>query len=192
MKIKQLRIEGFGKLVNQTYDLEDFTTFLGENEAGKSTILAFIKYMLFGFENATTSNQEFNPLNFKTYGGQILLTHTGKTIRIERLKILRSGRPSFVCEIDDGTQVITLDESSWRDFIRPITVKTFSEIYSVTQENLQISTVRDYNAERLDDEWRLSATTGSVALFDQIQTLSKARDEIFTTTRATKNRSIRS
>jgi uncharacterized protein YhaN len=75
MKIKQLRIEGFGKLVNQTYDLEDFTTFLGENEAGKSTILAFIKYMLFGFENATTSNQEFNPLNFKTYGGQIFLTH---------------------------------------------------------------------------------------------------------------------
>lgn len=186
MKIKQLRIEGFGKLVNQTYDLEDFTTFLGENEAGKSTILAFIKYMLFGFENATTSNQEFNPLNFKTYGGQILLTHAGKTIRIERLKILRSGRPSFVCEIDDGNQVIMLDESSWRDFIRPITVKTFSEIYSVTQENLQISTVRDYNAERLDEEWRMSATTGSVALFDKIQTLSKARDEIFTTTRATK------
>ncbi|MGM5485740.1 MAG: ATP-binding protein, partial [Pseudolactococcus raffinolactis] len=109
MKIKQLRIEGFGKLVNQTYDLEDFTTFLGENEAGKSTILAFIKYMLFGFENATTSNQEFNPLNFKTYGGQIFLTHNNKSIRIERLKILRSGRPSFVCEINEGNQVTMLD-----------------------------------------------------------------------------------
>ena len=111
MKIKQLRIEGFGKLVNQTYDLEDFTTFLGENEAGKSTILAFIKYMLFGFENATASNQEFNPLNFKTYGGQIFLTHNNKSIRIERLKILRSGRPSFVCEINEGNQVTMLDES---------------------------------------------------------------------------------
>lgn len=186
MKIKQLRIEGFGKLVNQTYDLEDFTTFIGENEAGKSTILAFIKYMLFGFENATSSNQEFNPLNFKTYGGQILLTHAGKIIKIERLKILRSGRPSFVCQIEDGNRIETLDESSWRDFIRPITAKTFSEIYSVTQENLQISTVRDYNAERLDDEWRLSATTGSVALFDQIQSLSRARDDIFTTARASK------
>ncbi|GAB2021739.1 hypothetical protein RyT2_08130 [Pseudolactococcus yaeyamensis] len=186
MKIKQLRIEGFGKLVNQTYDLADFTTFLGENEAGKSTVLAFIKYMLFGFENATISNQEFNPLNFKTYGGQIFLTHADKTIRIERLKILRSGRPSFVCEIVEGDRVTMLDESSWRDFIRPITVKTFSEIYSVTQENLQISTVRDYNAERLDEEWRMSATTGSVALFDQVQLLSKARDDIFTTTRAAK------
>lgn len=186
MKIKQLRIEGFGKLVNRTYDLSDFTTFIGENEAGKSTILAFIKYMLFGFENATSSNQEFNPLNYTTYGGQIFLTHAGKSIRIERLKILRSGKPSFVCEIEDGDQIRQLDESSWRDFIRPITAKTFSEIYSVTQENLQISTVRDYNAERLDDEWRLSATTGSVVLFDQIQILSKARDDIFTTTRASK------
>lgn len=186
MKINQLKIEGFGKLVNQTYDLQDMTTFLGENEAGKSTIIAFIKYMLFGFENATTSNQDFNPLDYKTYGGQILLTHAGKAIRIERLKILRSGKPSFVCEIDDGERLETLDESAWRDFIKPINAKVFSEIYSVTQENLQISTVRDYNAERLDQEWRMSATTGTISLFDQTQTLAKARDDIFTTTRASK------
>ena len=60
MKIKQLRIEGFGKLVNQTYDLEDFTTFLGENEAGKSTILALLstcylalKMLLLRIKNST-------------------------------------------------------------------------------------------------------------------------------------------
>jgi uncharacterized protein YhaN len=186
MKINQLKIEGFGKLVNRTYDLQDMTTFLGDNEAGKSTILAFIKYMLFGFENATTSKQDFNPLDFKTYGGQLFLTHAGKNIRLERLKILRSGKPSFICEIGDGDKVERLDESAWRDFIKPINAKVFSEIYSVTQENLQISTVRDYNAERLDQEWRLSATTGSIALFDQVQSLAKARDDIFTTTRASK------
>ena len=45
MKINQLKIEGFGKIINQTYNLSDMTTFLGDNETGKSTILAFIKYI---------------------------------------------------------------------------------------------------------------------------------------------------
>ncbi|GFH42364.1 DNA repair ATPase [Lactococcus hodotermopsidis] len=182
MKIKQLKIEGFGKLVNQTYDLSDLTIFLGENEAGKSTILAFIKYMLFGFENATNTNRNFNPLAVKNYGGQIFLTHAGKSVSIERLKILRTGKPSFSCQID-GNEI---DETAWLNFIKPMNAKLFDDIYSVTQENLQISSVKDYNAERLDAEWRMSATTGSIALFDQTQALFKARDAIFTTTRATK------
>ena len=186
MKINQLKIEGFGKIINQTYNLSDMTTFLGDNETGKSTILAFIKYMLFGFENATTANQNFNPLDVKTYGGQITLTHENKTIKIERIKILRTGKPSFSCEISEEGQSYQLDEASWQEFMRPITAKVFSEIYTVTQDNLQISTVKDYNADRLDQEWRMSATTGTVALFDQVQKLSKSRDQIFTTTRAAK------
>ena len=186
MKIKQLKIEGFGKLINQTYDFKELTIFIGNNETGKSTILAFIKYMLFGFENATTSNQNYNPLDLKMYGGQIHLSHEGKEIQIERVKILRSGKPSFSCEMTDGETVQVIDETTWRDFIRPLNAKVFSEIYSVTQDNLQISTVKDYNAERLDEEWRMSATTGTVALFDQVQLLSRTRDDIFTTTRASK------
>ncbi len=186
MKIKQLKIEGFGKLINQTYDFKELTIFIGNNETGKSTILAFIKYMLFGFENATTSNQNYNPLDLKRYGGQIHLSHEGKEIQIERVKILRSGKPSFSCEMTDGETVQVIDETTWRDFIRPLNAKVFSEIYSVTQDNLQISTVKDYNAERLDEEWRMSATTGTVALFDQVQLLSRTRDDIFTTTRASK------
>ncbi|PCS08819.1 hypothetical protein RU86_GL000055 [Lactococcus piscium] len=173
-------------MINQTYDFKDMTTVIGDNETGKSTILAFIKYMLFGFENATTSNQNYNPLDLKRYGGEILLSHEGKEIQIERVKILRSGKPSFSCEMTDGETVQVIDEATWRDFIRPLNAKVFSEIYSVTQDNLQISTVKDYNAERLDEEWRMSATTGTVALFDQIQLLSRTRDDIFTTTRATK------
>ena len=186
MKIKQLKIEGFGKLINQTYDFKELTIFIGNNETGKSTILAFIKYMLFGFENATSSNQNYNPLDLKRYGGQIHLSHEGKEIQIERVKILRSGKPSFSCEMTDGETVQVIDETTWRDFIRPLNAKVFSEIYSVTQDNLQISTVKDYNAERLDEEWRMSATTGTVALFDQVQLLSRTRDDIFTTTRASK------
>ena len=114
------------------------------------------------------------------------MTHENKTIKIERIKILRTGKPSFSCEISEEGQSYQLDEASWQEFMRPITAKVFSEIYTVTQDNLQISTVKDYNADRLDQEWRMSATTGTVALFDQVQKLSKSRDQIFTTTRAAK------
>ncbi|MDN6731077.1 MAG: AAA family ATPase, partial [Atopostipes suicloacalis] len=50
MKIKKLVIYGYGKWIDQTFDLnEDIQIFLGENEAGKSTLMSFIHSIFFGF-----------------------------------------------------------------------------------------------------------------------------------------------
>lgn len=48
MKIKQLHIYGFGKWQDQKWDFNDqqLSVIAGENEAGKSTIRAFILFML--------------------------------------------------------------------------------------------------------------------------------------------------
>ena len=50
MKIKTLEIYGYGKWVNQKFELGDqLQLFYGKNEAGKSTLQSFIRSMLFGF-----------------------------------------------------------------------------------------------------------------------------------------------
>ena len=49
MRIKQLEIYGYGKWVDQTFDLvNDVQLFYGANEAGKSTLMSFIHSILFG------------------------------------------------------------------------------------------------------------------------------------------------
>ena len=50
MKIKSLEIYGYGQFIQRTIHFDSsFTEIYGENEAGKSTIQAFIHSILFGF-----------------------------------------------------------------------------------------------------------------------------------------------
>ena len=50
MIIKSLEIYGYGQFVQRKIDFnKGFTEIFGENEAGKSTIQAFIHSILFGF-----------------------------------------------------------------------------------------------------------------------------------------------
>ncbi len=56
MKIKEIYIESFGKLNNLKINFADALNVIeGENESGKSTLMAFISYMLFGADNSNTS-----------------------------------------------------------------------------------------------------------------------------------------
>ena len=49
MKIKELKINGFGKLENKEIELKDnINVIYGKNEAGKSTLLKFITGMFYG------------------------------------------------------------------------------------------------------------------------------------------------
>ena len=55
MIIESINIKSFGKITDLSLKLDErVNVIVGENEAGKSTIAAFIKYMLYGFDNADT------------------------------------------------------------------------------------------------------------------------------------------
>ncbi len=58
MIIKQINIKSFGQLNNMTLDFSSGANVVeGQNEAGKSTIAAFIKYMLYGFDTKETPGE---------------------------------------------------------------------------------------------------------------------------------------
>lgn len=61
MRIKNLRIDTFGKLEDVGIGLDDkITVISGKNEAGKSSIAAFIKYMLYGFDSSKKADVSEN------------------------------------------------------------------------------------------------------------------------------------
>ena len=52
MIIEKISIKSFGKLTDVSLEFSSGINIIeGQNEAGKSTIAAFIKYMLYGFDN---------------------------------------------------------------------------------------------------------------------------------------------
>ena len=58
MIIEKIDIRSFGALTDLTLEFSDSVNVIeGQNEAGKSTIAAFIKYMLFGFESTVRENE---------------------------------------------------------------------------------------------------------------------------------------
>ena len=78
MRIKNLRIDSFGKLNDVSIGLDDKITVIhGKNEAGKSSIATFIKYMLYGFDSSKKSDvsenqkKKYMPWNGTECSGQL-------------------------------------------------------------------------------------------------------------------------
>ena len=59
MKINRVYVEAFGKLKDYSYDFSDgFNLIYGDNEYGKTTLMAFIKMMFFGTPNTAAGRAE--------------------------------------------------------------------------------------------------------------------------------------
>lgn len=57
MTIEKIHIKSFGMITDMTLDFsDDINVLVGRNEAGKSTVAAFIKYMLYGFPPESNGN----------------------------------------------------------------------------------------------------------------------------------------
>ena len=86
-----IHITNFGNLQNFDYTFkEDISTFCENNGYGKSTIVAFIKAMLFGLETVSKNAKQFldrkhyYPFVGGTFGGNMVIEYDNKTYRIER------------------------------------------------------------------------------------------------------------
>lgn len=90
MKIKALDIASFGKFKNYHLDLSDgLTVIFGENEKGKSTIMAFIRMMFYGNTGKASGidknpRKKYRPWGSDLMAGSITFESEGVTYRLER------------------------------------------------------------------------------------------------------------
>ena len=111
MKIKSINISAFGALENFSLDFADgFNVIYGENEDGKSTIMAFIKMMFYGGKGGSkikTSRSKYFPWSGKAPAGSITFEHKGRNYRIEReFKGSNSTDKVFLFDLDMGTKTV--------------------------------------------------------------------------------------
>ena len=97
MRILKLHIDGFGKFADFKCGPfeQPVTVFHGANEAGKSTLLEFIRRVLYGFPRKTKNTNDYLPLAGGQHGGSVTIENDGKD------KIVTVRR----CEGKDGGSV---------------------------------------------------------------------------------------
>ncbi len=85
MKIENIHIGGFGVWNDKTWGpLEaGLNVFHGPNETGKSTLMAFIRSMLFGFDKRGSAKR-YEPVNGGSHGGWLDLVVGDSRLRLER------------------------------------------------------------------------------------------------------------
>ena len=142
MKIRDLRIDGFGQFAGKKFGpLErPVTVFYGPNEAGKSTLVEFIRTVLFGFRSRAGRPprggwpSNYPPLAGGRHGGRVtVINGDGQLNVVERFQGGRAGQVTVTSEMgavqDEATLAQLLGNHS-RDVFEQVFAFTLNELYS--------------------------------------------------------------
>jgi uncharacterized protein YhaN len=173
MKITQLHIYGYGKLINKVYSIEDLQLFYGENEAGKSTIMSFIHSILFGFPTRQQSELRYEPKESTEYGGKVLcVSEKHGKVSIERIKGKAAG--DVTVQFEDGSSG---GEEALLDLLGSVDKTTYRNIFSFNLDGLQ--DIHKLKKEELNRYLFSAGSTGTDLLMQMEQNWQKEREQLF-------------
>lgn len=98
MVINEINIVNFGNISNKKIEFTDgFNVLCGNNEAGKSTVLSFIRFVLYGFTGRKSELKKYEPLSGEKINGSICVTTDNTVYEISRnLNLTKAKQVSVV------------------------------------------------------------------------------------------------
>lgn len=141
MKLTKIKVVNFGQFSDFTFELPEsnLTVFFGANEAGKSTIVAFIKQVLFGFHLAKHTSaffEDYKPLaRVSPMGGSLFFTdEQANTFELERLYAPGKGSKVGTLTVKRNGQVVP--ENIFFDQLKNIDGEFYSDSFIFNQDML--------------------------------------------------------
>jgi len=118
MKILSIHINGFGKLVDFNYNFDlNINEVIENNGFGKTSMMEFIRAMLFGLDKKKKNGKEedkrslYTPWNSNAYGGSMVIMIKDRKYRIERTFGSKQTDDTFAL-YDVSTNLISNDYTS--------------------------------------------------------------------------------
>ena len=174
MRITGLHIDGFGRFADRGFGpLErPVTVFYGPNEAGKSTLLEFIRRILFGFPSGRNRGNEYPPLAGGRHGGRVTIaTDAGEIITIDRAPGRGDGPVSLTTATGE-----TLSDTELARLLGNHSKSVFQNIFAFTLDELNNESLLNDDSVNLQI---YSAGIGAMRLPDALTTLDRQKSEIF-------------
>jgi uncharacterized protein YhaN len=171
MEIREIHIDGFG-IFNQTslnIHGNGIHIILGDNEAGKSTLLKFIRYTLFGYPRFV--EQRMAPVNGGNHGGRIkTLLSSGNEAIFERdgkdrIKLLYNGQESG-------------NVSLWTQLLGNASGSLYNNVYAITLDELAgLASIKESGME--DKIFSLGLGLGNISISGLEGTIRSRSEEIY-------------
>ncbi len=175
----------FGKFTDKKLEFGDgLNVITGDNEAGKSTLHAFIRGMLFGIDKgrgrAGKADVYGHYLPWDTpgaYQGSLDLEHNGHNIRISRV-FLQNAKSCTVTDLDSG-EIYDWGEAGITALIGELTPNAFDNTVSCAQQQLKSksdfgSYIRSYIANMADSrDSQVDVTAALENLDEKAKTISR-------------------
>ncbi len=178
MRITDVQIEGFGVWSDLKLDrlADGLTVFYGPNEAGKTTLLQFIRSILYGY-SAERRARYLPPVNGGRGGGLMGLVDTGGRFSVRRT-------PGNGLNSEDHGKVEVLSASGTRQgqhilstMLCGIDEPIFNNVFAVGLRELQeLGTLDD--TEAAAQLYKLTSGLDRVSLVDVMRDLETARGQI--------------
>lgn len=148
MRLEKLQVSGFGHLHGLDVELPGPVTVLyGPNEAGKSTLLGFVRAMLFGIPSRTFAAERFEPVRGGVHGGALTIAAgDGSRWVIERyaqppegrnLPGTRGDRLRITRSDADGRLQEMTQEQMQRELLGGLSKAMFKQLFAVSLTELQ-------------------------------------------------------
>lgn len=183
MKLIQIKIIHFGQLSNITFNLpedENITSFFGPNEAGKSTTVAFIKQILFGFYLRTNKSaffEEYQPLaQVSPMGGSLVFKDEAKNVyELERLWAKGDKTKKGILTVKKNSEII--DASLFFNKIQNIDSNFYTDSFIFNQDTLaQILSLKEQDLVEQIYYLGASQSTEFLKVRDKLE---KQADQLF-------------
>ena len=176
MRITDLTIRGYG--IFQDCRVEELPPglclFLGDNEAGKSTCLGFIRDVLFGAPDGRSRERSYPPLRGGRWGGSLgLVAGDGHRLLVDRAPGSKGGQLSIT-----GPQGETLPGQALARMLGGTTREVFKNVYAFSLSELQ--TLETLSSDRVKDAiYSAGLGTGLSSLPDLLRSFEAAREKLF-------------
>lgn len=174
MKLEELHLDGFGRFHRQAIGPlhAPVTVIYGPNEAGKSTLLAFVRAVLFGFPQRKR-NEHYPPLAGGRHGGRIRLTSdAGESFTLERYNGPKGG--SFVLRNETGREFRA--PGSLEQLTGRAPADLFQNVFAFGIDELQDTGLLD-NPDVADRIYGAGMGAARLPLFSQ--SLARRKDELY-------------
>ncbi len=177
MKIKDVQIDGFGVWSGLSVDSmpDTMTVFYGPNEAGKTTLMQFLRTIFYGF-TPDRRQRYLPPLHGGKPGGAIRVTGPGGGYEICRRAQLDQGGSTGQLTVT-GNDGLAQGAHRLAMLLGQVDESIFTNVFAIGLRELQeLSTLDDTAAA--DELYKLSSGLDRVSLVDVTRQLRTARAEI--------------
>lgn len=187
MRIQKLNIRGFGAVHEQELELYGrFTVLYGPNEAGKSSVLYFIRAMLYGFPGRAHSAQRGEPQDGGAHGGELsLYDENGSTWVIRRFSRSSEGAPGgskmerlhVTVRNSEGLVQELGGQELERDLLRGVSENMFRQLFAISLSELQ--EIRTLQSEEMNRYLFHAGIGGGNGIVQAERKLNQEMDKLF-------------